>query len=137
MIDPYKKITTDTECLKKRCLCTPVIVGPTGPQGPTGPAGPATISVGTTVTGDPGESASVTNSGTDTNAILDFVIPQGQKGNDGIGDTIFVRSTTTGEAGTEAKVIDNKVNNTHVLDFVIPKGPIARCNKSSIYIFKW
>ena len=38
MIDPYKKITTDTECLKKRCLCTPVIVGPTGPQGPTGPA---------------------------------------------------------------------------------------------------
>lgn len=34
MIDPYKKITTDTECLKKRCLCTPVIVGPTGPQGP-------------------------------------------------------------------------------------------------------
>ena len=35
MIDPYKKITTDTECLKKRCLCTPVIVGPTGPQGPT------------------------------------------------------------------------------------------------------
>ncbi len=45
----------------------------------TGPAGPATISVGTTVTGDPGESASVTNSGTDTNAILDFVIPQGQK----------------------------------------------------------
>ena len=29
MIDPYKKITTDTECLKKRCLCTPVIVGPT------------------------------------------------------------------------------------------------------------
>lgn len=90
-------------------------------------AGPATISVGTTVTGDPGESASVTNSGTDTNAILDFVIPQGQKGNDGIGDTIFVRSTTTGEAGTEAKVIDNKVNNTHVLDFVIPKGPIGPC----------
>ena len=90
----------------------------TGPQGPIGPAGPATISVGTTVTGDPGESASVTNSGTDTNAILDFVIPQGQKGNDGIGDTIFVRSTTTGEAGTEAKVIDNKVNNTHVLDFL-------------------
>lgn len=125
MINSYKKITNDMECLKKRCLCTPVIVGPTGPQGPIGPQGPATVTVGTTVTGDPGDSASVTNSGTDKNVILDFVIPQGQKGNDGIGDTIFVRSTTTGEAGTEAKVIDNKVDNTHILDFVIPKGPIG------------
>lgn len=137
MIDPYKKITTDTECLKKKCLCTPVIIGPTGPQGPIGPAGPATISVGTTVTGNPGESASVTNSGTDESAILNFVIPQGPtgaegpmgpigpKGDNGVGDTIFVRSTTTGESGTDAKVIDNKIDNTHILDFVIPKGPIG------------
>ncbi len=61
--------------------------GATGPQGiqgvpgntgSTGPAGAAaTVSVGTTVTGAAGSSASVTNSGSTSAAILDFTIPQG------------------------------------------------------------
>lgn len=51
-----------------------------GPTGPTGPQGPATITIGTTTTGEPGTNASVTNSGTDENAILDFVIPRGDTG---------------------------------------------------------
>ena len=37
----------------------------------------ATVTVGTTTTGAAGTSASVTNSGTTTAAIFDFVIPQG------------------------------------------------------------
>lgn len=41
------------------------------------------FSVGTTVTGVPGTSASVTNSGTASEPILDFVIPKGQDGETG------------------------------------------------------
>lgn len=73
--------------------------GDTGPQGPQGeqgqqgepgPAGAdgapgkdgvaATVAVGTVTTGDPDTAASVTNSGTPNAAVLDFVIPQGEKG---------------------------------------------------------
>ncbi len=67
--------------------------GPTGPQGPkgdtglignTGPQGPqgsaATINVGTTTTGLPGTNASVSNSGTTSDAIFDFTIPRGDVG---------------------------------------------------------
>jgi len=47
----------------------------------TGPVGPAgTVTVGTTTTGAAGAPASVTNSGTGTAAVLDFVIPQGPQG---------------------------------------------------------
>ena len=51
-----------------------------GPTGPTGAQGPATINIGKTTTGDTGTSASVINSGTDINAILDFIIPKGDSG---------------------------------------------------------
>ena len=46
-----------------------------GPQGPSG-----TIAVGSVSTGPAGSSASVTNAGTSTNAIFDFVIPKGETG---------------------------------------------------------
>ena len=46
--------------------------------GATGEA--ATVKVGSTITGDPGTQAEVTNSGTDENVILDFVIPRGENG---------------------------------------------------------
>ena len=66
--------------------------GATGPQGPkgatgaTGPQGPAaTVTVGTVTTGAAGTEASVTNSGTDTAAVLDFVLPRGADGQ-GAGD---------------------------------------------------
>ena len=59
--------------------------GAQGAQGPKGDAGDnAAISVGTVATGAPGSSASVTNSGTTANAVLDFSIPRGDKGE--IGD---------------------------------------------------
>lgn len=58
--------------------------GPRGPQGNTGPAGlNATVSIGTTTTGAPGTNASVTNSGTGNQSILNFTIPQGSKGDTG------------------------------------------------------
>ena len=59
--------------------------GPQGPAGERGPAGPkgdpgVSVTVGTTTTGAAGTPASVTNSGTDTAAILNFTIPQGERG---------------------------------------------------------
>ena len=72
----------------KRCKEKIGVFGPTGPTGPTGPQGPATITIGTTTTGDPGTNASVTNVGTNENAILNFTIPAGATGAQGeIGPT--------------------------------------------------
>jgi hypothetical protein len=47
-------------------------------EGPQGPAG--TMEVGTVTTGAAGSEASITNSGTDSQAVLDFTIPQGIQG---------------------------------------------------------
>ena len=60
--------------------------GPPGPQGPKGKDGtPCTVTVGTTTTQLVGTQASVTNSGTTTNAILDFGIPTGN----GIAEIVY------------------------------------------------
>lgn len=63
------------------------LTGPIGPQGPkgatgaTGPQGPAgTINVGSVTSASYGTAPKVTNSGTSTAAVLDFVIPQGAPG---------------------------------------------------------
>lgn len=57
------------------------IVGPRGQKGDQGDQGDAaTIAVGDVDTGLPGSAASVVNSGTTGDAILDFVIPQGPVG---------------------------------------------------------
>ena len=61
--------------------------GDKGDRGPAGPAGPsgaaATIAVGTTSTLQPGDNATVTNTGTSANAVFNFGIPKGEKGDDG------------------------------------------------------
>lgn len=49
-----------------------------GPPGPPGPA--ATIAVGTVTTGSAGTPAAVSNSGSSSAAVFDFVIPQGPQG---------------------------------------------------------
>lgn len=46
-------------------------------------ANTTTIKIGTVTTGEAGTQASVTNSGTDTNVVLDMVIPKGEKGDKG------------------------------------------------------
>lgn len=53
-----------------------------GSQGPPGQA--ATIVVGSTTTGNAGTNASVTNVGTSSQAVLNFVIPRGAQGIQGI-----------------------------------------------------
>jgi hypothetical protein len=61
---------------------TVVAAGPRGVQGVQGPA--ATVAVGTVATGAPGSDATVTNSGTSGAAVLDFAIPRGDVGQQGI-----------------------------------------------------
>ena len=57
-------------------------VGPVGPQGPKGDAA-ATIVVNSTTTGAAGSNASVVNSGTSSDVLLDFIIPTGPQGPQG------------------------------------------------------
>ena len=57
--------------------------GGSGEKGEDGKA--ATIQVGTTTTGAPGSEAKVTNVGTENAAVLNFEIPEGEKGEDGTG----------------------------------------------------
>ncbi len=130
------------------CCCC---YGPTGPTGPTGPA-TATITVNSTTTGGAGTAASVTNSGTSTNVLLDFVIPQGPTGPQGIqgptgptgptgetgpqgeqGETgpaveLTVAATNTGNPGTEADVEIAGGNGDYQLTFTIPQGPTGPAN---------
>lgn len=90
--------------------------GPRGPQGATGATGAkgdkgdqgnpgpqgergtnATVYIGTTSTLAPGSQATVYNSGTENNAVLNFGIPKGEKGDTGPMPTI---AQTTGSSTT-------------------------------------
>ena len=92
--------------------------GDQGLQGDTGTA--ATITIGSVTTGAPGTNVSVTNSGTSTNAILNFTIPRGQPGAGG-GTSVEVDAalSATSLNPVQNKVIkaalDNKVNKTDTI----------------------
>ena len=58
-------------------------VGPSGPAGASGIA--ATLTIGTVTTGAAGASAAVTNTGSNSAAVLNFTIPQGATGPAGSG----------------------------------------------------
>lgn len=76
------------------------VIGPTGPTGPRGPAS-TTIKVNSTSTGAPGTNAIVTNSGTETDVLLDFVIPAGVTGP---APSFTIGSVVTGAPGSQASV---------------------------------
>ena len=70
-----------------------VIIPPLEGGGTGGGGGSLSITIGTVTTGAPGSSASVTNSGTPEEPILDFTIPRGDVGATG----------STGPAGADGK----------------------------------
>lgn len=115
----------------------------------TSGGGTVSVEVGTTTTSEPGSDAKVVNSGTPQNVRLDFTIPRGEQGPQGIqgpvgekgdpgeqgprgeqgvpGETgpapnVMVGQTTTGEPGTDADVSIKQVEDTVILDFTIPRG---------------
>lgn len=99
------------------------IQGIQGVQGPAGADGQAaTIAVGTVTSGSV---PSVTNSGTSSAAVFDFVLVPGQdgtNGQDGTAATISVGTVTTGNPGTSATVTNSGTSSAAVFDFVIPQG---------------
>ena len=109
--------------------------GATGANGADGTA--ATVQVGTTTTGAPGTNASVTNTGTESNAVLNFVIPAGAtgaNGADGTAATVQVGTTTTGAPGTNASVTNTGTENNAVLNFVIPAGATGAAGVATVQV---
>lgn len=107
-------------------LTAPATDGEGGSSGEAGTA--ATIEVGTVTTGEAGSSASVTNVGTTSAAVFDFVIPrgdtgpQGPQGETGTAATIKVGRVTTVEGAILASVTNSGTTSAAVFDFVIPRG---------------
>lgn len=77
------------------------------------------IEIGETTTGEPGTPASVTNSGTNTAPVLNFTIPEGEKGD---AATIQVGTVTASDPGSEPQVKNSGTENAAVFDFVLPTG---------------
>lgn len=102
----------------KAGLTNPKSVNIKGAKGDTGTA--ATITIGSVTTGEPGTNVVVSNTGTSTNAILNFTIPRGQPGSGG-GTSVEVDAalSDTSLNPVQNKVIkaalDNKVNKTDTI----------------------
>ena len=79
----------------------------------------ATIRIGEVTTLEPGEDATVVNSGSLVNAILDFGIPRGERGYAG---TINVGEVISAPAGSDAVVTNVGTEHDAVFDFRIPRG---------------
>lgn len=84
-----------------------------------------TLTVGETTTLAAGENATVLNSGTIENAVLNFGIPKGHdgiNGKDGTAATITIGTVTTGEPGSNASVTNVGTDTAAVLAISIPRG---------------
>lgn len=90
----------------KAGLTNPKSVNIKGAKGDTGAA--ATITIGSITTGAAGSNASVTNSGTASNVVLDFTLPRGKDGKDG-GITVDAELNDT-----STNPIQNKAVNTAI-----------------------
>ncbi len=97
-------------------------VTPRGTEGET--SGGVTIDVGSTTTGDAGTQASVTNSGSNTEVVLDFVIPKGEDGVDGndAPSPNFTASVETMNSEQNAGVVLTGTYPNLNLEFQIPRG---------------
>jgi len=89
-----------------------------GVQGPTGASASIQLASSHLVTNDPA-AATVTNSGTQQDAIFQFTIPRGPQGDT---PTIAVGTVTKVAAANNATVTNSGTNTAVVLDFEIPAG---------------
>jgi hypothetical protein len=125
-------------CLTSELFGPTLAVGFIGPQGPAGPQGnpgaTATVTVGFTTTGAPGTSATITNSGTSSAAVLNFTIPQGAAGSNTLPAVLpagspsahsisFVGSPMAGMFSSNANTINFSTNGTTQLT-IRPDGDV-------------
>lgn len=91
----------------------------------------ATIQIGSVETLPAGSQAYVQNVGTETDAIFNFGIPEGERGlsgsdgedgSDGQAATITIGTVSTGLPDTNASVTNVGTSSAAVLDFTIPRG---------------
>ena len=90
----------------KAGLTNPASVNIKGAKGDTGAA--ATITIGSVTTGAAGSSASVTNSGTASNVVLNFTLPRGKDGKDG-GITVDAELSDTSTNPVQNKVVATEI----------------------------
>lgn len=86
----------------KAGLTNPTSVNIKGAKGDTGTA--ASIKIGSVTTGAAGSNASVTNSGTASNVVLNFTLPRGKDGKDG-GVTVDAELSDTSTNPVQNKVV--------------------------------
>lgn len=91
----------------KAGLTNPASVNIKGAKGATGAA--ATITIGSVTTGAAGSSASVTNSGTASNVVLNFTLPRGKDGKDG-GVTVDAELNDTSTNPIQNKAVNAGIN---------------------------
>jgi len=94
-----------------------------GPQGATGPANVLTVAATNTI--NPGQSASVTISGTAPSQSLTFNIPRGVDGilgGPGPANVLSVGTVSAGESGTQPVVTITGEAPSQTINFTIPRG---------------
>jgi len=94
-----------------------------GPQGASGPANVLTVAATNTI--NPGQSASVTISGTSPSQSLTFNIPRGIDGvlgGPGPANTLSVGTVSAGAAGTQPDVTITGSAPSQTINFTIPRG---------------
>lgn len=91
----------------KAGLTNPKSVNIKGAKGDTGTA--ASIKIGSVTTGAAGSNASVTNSGTASNVVLDFTLPRGKDGKDG-GITVDAELSDTSTNPIQNKAVNTAIN---------------------------
>ncbi len=97
--------------------------GDTGQTGATGQA--ATIAVGTVTTGQPTDPASVTNSGTSSAAVFNFVIPKGDKGDTGAAG-VDGQDGTNGQDGYSPAVTITSITGGHTVNITDKDHPTGQ-----------
>ena len=91
----------------KAGLTNPASVNIKGAKGDTGTA--ASIKIGSVTTGAVGSNASVTNSGTASNVVLNFTLPRGKDGKDG-GITVDDELSDTSTNPIQNKAVNTAIN---------------------------
>lgn len=94
----------------KAGLTNPKNVNIKGAKGDTGTA--ASITIGTVKTGAAGSNASVTNSGTASNVVLDFILPRGKDGADG-GIVVDTELSDTSTNPVQNKVVKTNMDSLY------------------------